>query len=57
MGIRGIVKLVGPYGVVQLRSIRARLVVIVPWVLKRDRGNGVYLCAEHTQEVDLLLAL
>ena len=55
--IGGIIELVGPNRVGDAFCIVPRLVVIVLRVLVRDCGNGVYLRAQHAQEIYLLLTL
>lgn len=55
--VRGVVELVGPYGVGKVLGVVARLVVVVRGVLVCDGGDGAHVRAQHLQQVDLLLAL
>jgi hypothetical protein len=55
--IGGIIELVCPYGILKLFGILLRLVVIVQRILVGDCRYWVHFGTEHSEKVDLLLAL
>lgn len=55
--VRSVVKLVCPYSVVKGEGIIPRLVIIVLGVLIRNGRNGTDVSTQHTEKIDLLLAL
>jgi hypothetical protein len=55
--IGGIVKLVCPYGVLKLLGVLLCLVIIVERILVGDRGDRMHFSTEHSEKVNLLLAL
>ena len=55
--VGGVIKLVRPDRARHRACTLARLVVVVPRVFVRHRGHRSYISTEHSQKVDLLLAL
>lgn len=57
LGIRCVVKLIRPNRVVESLGVISSEVVIIFWIVVRDRRDWVNFRAEHTEEVNLLLTL